>query len=228
MDASEFCFAVIPIGSGNDWIRTTGVPNDPREAVRLIAEGSIRQCDVVRVETSTGVSYMANVGGTGFDSRVCERVNVLKERGRRSRLIYVRALMRVVMGFKALDAEVKCDGKVVFSGPLYSIAIGNGRYSGGGMIQVPDARMDDGLIDLCVVPVLPFTTIMRDAPKLMNGRIGKSRDLRFYRCRELEVKQLPSARKQSPEHVEVDGEIEGTLPMRVSVDGSRISIIANY
>ncbi|MBQ7194295.1 MAG: diacylglycerol kinase family lipid kinase [Bacteroidales bacterium] len=227
-DVSEFSFAVIPIGSGNDWIRTAGIPNDPRKAVELIAAGHFEKSDVVRVETTGGVSYMANVGGTGFDSRVCDRVNHLKERGRRSRFLYARALMRVVLGFRALEAEVICDGKTVFSGSMYSLAIGNGRYSGGGMIQVPGARMDDGTIDVTVVPVIPFSEILRDAPKLKNGRIADSKSLQFFRCKELEVRQLSADAAHSPELVEVDGEIEGALPMRVSVSGGQINVIANY
>ena len=86
--ADGFLMGNIPIGSGNDWIKSLGVPHDIERVVRLIAEGSSRMQDVISVHASDGrTCCMSNVGGTGFDSHVCERVNARKERGHRSRWI---------------------------------------------------------------------------------------------------------------------------------------------
>ena len=86
--SQEVTIAMIPVGSGNDWLKSLGVPHDIEKVVRLIAEGSSRMQDVISVHASDGrTSCMSNVGGTGFDSQVCERVNARKERGHRSRWI---------------------------------------------------------------------------------------------------------------------------------------------
>ena len=85
---SDFTLAVIPVGSGNDWVKSVGVPRDMRQAVSLIAEGAVKKQDVVKVsildvadlETDpVSVSYMANVAGVGLDARVCEIVNRKKD-----------------------------------------------------------------------------------------------------------------------------------------------------
>ena len=89
-DPSEFYLAVAPIGSGNDWIKSFGVPKDVMKVLEIVARDTFVQEDVVRVTLAGGkVSWMANIGGLGFDSHVCERVNAQKDRGMRSSSIYL-------------------------------------------------------------------------------------------------------------------------------------------
>lgn len=138
----DFTIAVLPVGSGNDWVKTAAVPKDMDSAVRLIADGHTGKQDVVKVsimDTPEGeeqtVSYMANVGGVGLDARVCEIVNRKKEQGRRGRQLYVSALLYCIRHRVPIRAKVICDGKVVFDGRYLSMAFGIGKYSGGGMRQ---------------------------------------------------------------------------------------------
>ena len=92
----EFYLAVIPIGSGNDWIKSLGVENDADEALDAVLSGRSRKMDVTRVLCGNKTLYMANVGGVGFDSRVCLRVNSQKESGRRGSRIYINALIHTI------------------------------------------------------------------------------------------------------------------------------------
>ncbi|MBP9997717.1 MAG: diacylglycerol kinase family lipid kinase [Bacteroidales bacterium] len=220
---ADYIFGVVPIGSGNDWIKTTGIPHNPVEAVKLISNKSFRKMDVVRVEAD-GVPpcYMANVAGVGFDSHVCRRVNSLKEGGHRSKWIYLDALRHSVMHGRRIDVEVIADGQTLFSGEAYSIAVGNGKYSGGGMIQVPDAKMDDGLIDVTVVPVMKIRDILRHVPKLFTGELKLIPELKFAQCKTLEIRPLNDA---SRDMVEVDGELEGKLPVKFTMTDRQINIL---
>lgn len=217
--AEEFTLAVVPIGSGNDWIKTNNVPHDTEKVVEMIAAGSFGKMDIVRVETSEGRSYMANVGGTGFDSHVCERVNAQKERGKRSSRIYANALVHTILSFHRFINHVKvtADGRDVFDGTCYSVALGNGPYSGGGMRQVPLAVNDDGLLDYMVVPKLPLVTIVKEVGRLYNGTANESPYLISGKCRELVI--------SGDDLVEVDGEIKGNLPLKVSMTGSKINVL---
>ena len=116
---SEFTLGVLPVGSGNDWVKSTGVPRNLEEAVKVLAAGHTALQDVVRVSILDcpdsldddhsnrlahaasadvlNVSYMANVGGVGIDARVCEIVNRKKERGFRGKKLYVQALLYCIM-----------------------------------------------------------------------------------------------------------------------------------
>ena len=218
----DFTLSVIPIGSGNDWIKSLGIPHDTRAAAELLTRSAFARQDVVRVETAADaggvrqVGYMANIGGVGFDSHVCERVNALKDQGKRGKLIYLGALLYTMFHTKAFHTRIVADGECVFDGEAYSVAFGNGRYSGGGMRQVPMSKIDDGLLDYMVVPKAGLLRILTQIPRLYNGTVNDSGLLKTGRCRVLEM--------EGENIVEIDGEVVGSLPLRLSMTGRQICV----
>lgn len=223
-DPLEFTLGVFPIGSGNDWIKTCRVPKKTEEVISLISEEHTINLDVIKlVNAQSNPSYMLNVGGMGFDSHVCKRVNIQKESGKRGRRIYLNALLHTVKDLQAINLKFISDGEEIFSGECYSIALGNGEYSGSGMRQVPGAKIDDGLIDYMICPKISVSTILKEIPKLLNGKIRQSKaELIFGRGRELEIIPLDSL---SADIFEVDGEIEGRCPVKISFTGQQIKAI---
>ena len=222
-DTAEFYLGVMPIGSGNDWIKSLDVPHDLEKVIKLIETGSFDQMDVVKVAASGGkTAWMANCGGTGFDSHVCERVNHQKERGMRGKLIYLNALRHTMSHLARLNLKVIADGQTVHEGICYSIAIGNGPYSGSGMRQVPLADINDGIIDYMVVPEVKLSTMLKEVPRLFNGTLNESGVVISGRCKSLQIVPLDST---SEDIVELDGEIEGKLPLSIEMDGRKINVI---
>lgn len=224
-DPAEFTLGVAPIGSGNDWLKSFGLSDDAFKVIPLMAVEATGGEDVVRVEFGGegSHSWMANGAGTGFDAHVCERVNRQKEAGLRSKMIYLNALMHTIFHIKAIRVRVTGDGEERFCGECYSIAVGNGKYSGGGMRQVPLAEPDDGLIDVLVVPKAKLSKLVAEVPRLFCGTIYESALALSFRCRELRIEPLDEA---SRDIVEVDGEIEGRLPVSVSLDGRRLNVLS--
>ncbi len=259
----DFTLAVIPIGSGNDWIRSHNVPLDVVGAVDLIAEGSFAMQDVFKavagsaasagseVEVSDevgscgseavgfGVRYMANIGGIGYDSNICDTVNGWKEEGRRGSL-YVKSLIYNFLRYKGTFVEVKCDGEVVHSGATFTIAFGNGRYCGGGLVQVPLARFDDGLIDVTIVPSYSKLRILSVLPKFFAGKILEIRGVISRKARSIVVRPLGSGASlgsasaqgrslpDTPEVIEIDGEILGRLPLKLEVCPGQIRVLHKF
>ena len=218
----DFFLAVIPIGSGNDWIKSCRVPDDVAGVVDLIATESFGWMDILRATTGDGrTAWMANCGGVGFDSHVCERVNQQKERGMRDKMIYLNSLLYTIFHLKAISMLVRADGQEIFSGKALSLAVGNGPYSGGGMRQVPLAANDDGLLDYMVVPKTKLSRLMKEIPRLFAGTVHESALIRSGRCRTLEIAPLDKA---SADIIEFDGEIEGHLPLTLEVTGTRIRV----
>ena len=231
VDISDFTLGVLPVGSGNDWVKSTGVPQDVKSAVDVIAAGHTGFQDVVRVEVldpsdyasaPLSVSYMANVGGVGLDARVCEIVNRKKEQGRRGKKLYVSALLYCIKHRVPIRAKVVCDGKEVFAGRYLSIAFGVGRYSGGGMRQTPLAELGDGLLDVTVIPDIPIWTIAKEVPRLFTGTFHKVDVLTMAKCREVLV--LPDGEADA-EPAEVDGEVVGRAPVRMTVLDEQIRVV---
>lgn len=219
----KFYLGVVPIGSGNDWIKSFGVPNDVSDVVELIDKGTYTKMDVMSVRCSGDkLCYMANIGGTGIDSHVCQIVNSQKESGKRGNLIYLNALKTILLNLKAIDVCIVADGTVVFSGPCYSIALGNGKYSGSGMRQVPLALPDDGLLDYTIIPKLGLSRILREVPRLYKGDLSECKYILGGKCRSLQIMPM---NEDSADVIELDGEIEGCLPATIEVSGKSINVL---
>ena len=215
MDLSEFYLAVIPVGSGNDWIKAHGITHDTASVVGLIEKGSFALQDIAKVtvlEHSRGkeggdmlvpgpYSYMVNIGGAGLDARVCDRVNYQKNHGKKGRMLYINSLVYNLVHGDIFNVSIECDGNVVYDGECLSVAFGIGQYSGGGLRQTPDAVTDDGLLDYTVIPPVSVMEMLKDGPRLFNGAPGHT----------------------AP--VEVDGEIVGALPVRIEILPQQINVL---
>ena len=219
---ADFTLGVLPVGSGNDWVKSTGVPIDVRKAVDTIAAARTSKQDVVKVQAGSSVSYMVNVGGVGLDARVCEIVNRKKEQGRRGKKLYVTALLYCIRHRVPVRAKVIADGEIVFDGRYLSMSFGVGKYSGGGMRQTPLAVLGDGLLDVTVIPDIPLWKIAKEVPKLFTGTFHTVDVLTQARCRVVEV--LPYVQADA-EPVEVDGEVVGRAPVRMTVLPDQINVL---
>lgn len=219
----EFYLAVVPIGSGNDWIKSCHVPNEIETVIDLIIKDSFGWMDVVRAVSKGGrIHYVANGAGIGFDSHVCDRVNRQKERGMRARMIYLNALRYTFFHLKPVRIVVWEDGAAVFAGEAYSLAIGNGPWSGGGMRQVPLATNDDGQLDYMIVPKAKLYKLFKEVPRLFSGTAHESSLIYSGRCRNLRITTLDEA---SEDIIEYDGEVEGQLPVTFEITGSKIHVL---
>ena len=222
----DFYLAVLPMGSGNDWIKSLGIPRDVKNIVGLISSGSFGRQDVVKVSlkdesgSPKSVTYMANVGGVGIDADVCRIVNVNKKMGMSGKILYVKALIQCLMHRVPVVARVLCDGEEVYHGKYFSIAFGIGKYSGGGMRQTSDAVMDDGLLDMTIIPELGALTIAMKAPQLFTGTFSRIKQLVSKRGTKIEV--IPDNGRP---YVEVDGEVIGTAPVCMEIMGQQINVL---
>jgi diacylglycerol kinase (ATP) len=117
-------------------------------------------------------------------------------------------------------ARVFCDGVEAFCGKYFSIAFGIGKYSGGGMRQTADALMDDGFMDMTLIPELGMCKIAKEAPKLFTGTFTKIPELVVRRARNIVV--IPQG---GAPYVEVDGEVIGTAPACLEIMGPQINVL---
>jgi len=159
--------ALLPAGSANDYARTIGMPTrNVRAAIATIFEGRKMRVDAMRVTTSAGERTFLNVVGTGFDAEVAaaaERITLMRGAGR-----YVLAIMRVLPRFQAASLELTIDGRRHDQRAMM-IAIANGPAYGGGMRVAPEARLDSGELEICIVGEISRLAFVRAFPRVFRG-----------------------------------------------------------
>jgi len=161
----------IPAGSGNDWIRSLGIPQDRAEAVRLLKQGFIRAVDT-GVCTVDGVRKpFMNSAGLGFDAFVLKRTLALRKLLPLKKSGYLVSLFLAALRPPGFSATVLADGKAFHSGRYFSLTIGVGRFSGGGMSLSPGAVIDDGMLDAVRIAPVRFGTIAANIGRIFNGSL---------------------------------------------------------
>ncbi|HWI52648.1 MAG TPA: diacylglycerol kinase family protein, partial [Symbiobacteriaceae bacterium] len=139
--------AVVPVGTGNDWVRTVGIPRDPEVAVKIAFNGRRVPMDV---GLAVGYRYFFNIAGIGFDAEVSRQVNdygpVLKAVG--GTLPSLLAIAGTLFRFMGAPVKFQLDEQSSEIPRMLLMAVGIARYYGGGMYILPDAVIDDGLFDI--------------------------------------------------------------------------------
>ncbi|MGZ4589644.1 MAG: diacylglycerol kinase [Actinomycetes bacterium] len=154
---------VIPAGSGNDFARSLGLPlNDPVKAADHILSGQVRQVDLGRASGR----WFGCVLSSGFDSMVNERANRMSWPNGRAR--YNLAILAELRTFRAVPFELVLDGER-WETEAMLVAVGNGSSYGGGMRVCPDARLDDGLLDVTVLGKISKPEFVRIFPTVYKG-----------------------------------------------------------
>lgn len=223
VDVAEITVAAIPVGSGNDWSRTHSIPFEIEEALDVIQKGKTILQDIARVSYVesgvTNVRYMVNGAGIGLDASICKRCNIAKNNGKGGASSYVKASFLSLLGRDSNPTEVLVDGKRFFLGKMFSIAVGIGRFSGGGMLQVPDALPDDGKVSVMVarkVSKLKFLLLFK---YLFNGKVYSIKEVSHTEGSVVEV------RSKRDDYLEVDGEVVGTTPVKIEVIPNSLRVV---
>ena len=159
---TETPLGIVPAGTGNDLAAALGIPADPLRAADLVLAGSRRVVDAVRV----GEAWFGCVLGAGFDSVVNERANRLRRPKGNAR--YNVAIALELPRFRPLPFTLTLDGEEWRTDAML-VAVGNAASYGGGYRIVPDALLDDGLLDVCVLGPVSKVDFVKTLPKARTG-----------------------------------------------------------
>jgi YegS/Rv2252/BmrU family lipid kinase len=218
----EIFLGIIPIGTGNDWARMYGIPSDYRKAVDVIRENHIKIQDAGVARYSNGESeitrFFINAAGMGFDAEVVRKTNIDKQHGKGGFLIYLKNLIASLIGYHAQQIIIDVDGSQR-TGSIFSLSIGICRFTGGGMIQAPDAMPDDGLLDLTIIRSISRLAVIRNIPRLFNGTIGKNPKVELLQGKTIDVYG------ESDIYLEADGETLGHSPLHFSIIPLSVNMI---
>jgi YegS/Rv2252/BmrU family lipid kinase len=212
-------FGILPSGTGGDFRRTIGIPNDTREAGAILRNGVTKQIDVGRVtflnhENEMVSRYFLNVSSFGLSASIIERVKSSNIVGwipndiLRGKTNFALSTLQEVLGLNFDTVRVKFDEQAEKSLNTINFCVCNSRFFGGGMKIAPDAVINDGFFDVVNIGDIKTAKILLNAYKLYGGSHLSLKEVNSTRARKVEVSPMNAEEI----HIEVDGELPGKLP----------------
>jgi len=219
----DIVLGVVMVGTGNDWGKMFDIPSDYSAAISLIPKGKTFIQDVGQVSYYIGqeesTRYFINCAGLGFDALVTETTNNSKDQGNSSTLSYFKSLISSLIKYKPVDVKVHIDNREILDGKLFTLSLGIGKYTGGGMQQNPNAVADDGLFDLMLVDKIAKTKLVRKIKKLYDGSINDIKEVQSYRINNMRVESDYKLM------LEVDGESLGHAPFTFGLIPESLQVV---
>lgn len=228
--------SLIPAGTGGDFRRTFGFSGNVEEAVARLVRRKRQPLDLGVAEIAVGgagggdvaignrgvrtVAFL-NILSFGVSGLTCELVNA-GPKWLGGRLTFLLGAVRASLVYSNEPVEILVDGAPWHRGPIYTVAIANGRYFGGGMLFAPDADPHDGKLDVVAQCDLSLLQQFGSAPKVYKGTHLSSPLVKTVRAKRVHARPLrPSQRVL----VEADGESPGALPLSVRIAPGALHIL---
>ena len=224
VNPTDITTALISLGTGNDWPKTHGLPIDSMLMIEKIKAGNTSLQDVgvavYQDNNETKTNYFANVAGMGFDASVVLNMAQKKEKKTRSKFSYLFSLFRTLMGYSCETATIKVDGKEIFHNDMFSFSVGIGKYNGGGMMQLPNAIPDDGLLDVTIFSKMSKIKVIANVKRLYDGSFITLKEVDVFKGKEVTFDS------EHPVWLECDGELLGHSPAGFSIIPSGFRFIS--
>ncbi|MGO9751027.1 MAG: diacylglycerol/lipid kinase family protein [Solirubrobacteraceae bacterium] len=203
---------VLPGGRGNDFARVLGIPPQPAAACAVLARGTVRALDLGQAGSESFVS----IASCGYDSTANRIAN--ETRLFHGNFVYTYAGLRALLSWRPARFELTLDGERRTLIAI-TVAVANSSTYGGGMRLAPDARLDDGLLDVVLIADASRFEFLRSLPKVFKGTHVLLPNVEVVRAREIEV------RADRPFTMYADGDPIADLPVRLSCLPGAINVI---
>jgi diacylglycerol kinase (ATP) len=206
--------AVLPRGTGKDFVRSLRIPNDLGAALEIARDGRPRTVDVGSAryrswDGSEASGYFANFAGAGISGAIAQRAN-RSSKALGGRISFFAATVAVFASWKSADMTLQIDGEPR-KGDMFEVLVMNGDYAAGGMWVTPEAQPDDGKLDVLLIGDVTKADFVRTFPKIYRGKHLSHPKIDALRGDAVEVDAVPAV------PVVLDGEQPGTTPARFEV-----------
>lgn len=222
--ATDITYALLPVGTGNDWIRTHQIPKNWEKWMQMLQNGKTLLQDVGVVhffEKGTAAQrYFANVAGMAYDAFVVRYAEQYK-RWVIHKILYLFMVLRCLFKYRLTRARLIFNEQLM-EDYFYTINIGICRYSGGGMRLVPHADPVDGQLALTVARRVSKLGVLLNTYRFYNGTLGEHPQIDLYQTPHIRVEPLENEQSL---WVEADGEFLGDAPAAFSLLSKALRII---
>ena len=217
------CIGLMPFGTGGDLRRTLGISRKWEEAVDVLATGKTVEMDAGKAtylapDRGRRSRYFVNLVSFGMGGEVAGHSgNFLTPLGGKAAFLYASVVG--LLSYRGKKVEVTLDGGRAMGYQILNVAVGNGRYHGGGMHVCPEAAIDDGLLEVTVIENLGLLTLAKDLSYLYNGNIFAHPKIHHFRA------STVAATSPDTTRIEVDGEPLGSLPLEITILPKRLKVL---
>lgn len=215
--SSDITIGVIPLGTGNDWIKTYNIPNNIEKAIELIHHKKTILQDIGVANTENNkVSYFNNVAGLGYDGYTVNKLKKLKSFGA---VAYLLSGLAGFLFYKKTVFKINFNSKSIETNCLMTM-VGICKFSGGGMQFTKDVNTTDGLLDITIAKNLNIFDLISNIKKLYNGHIVHHKKVETYKTDLITV--IPQASKP---YIQADGELIGVGKVTFKIISKAINFV---
>lgn len=223
---NDITMATIPIGTGNDWRRTFNIPLEYDDVIEIIKTGNVFVHDIGKLtyynDGDPKTRYFLNAAGTGLDEMVCSSTNLMKQQGKGGTIRYLISVVKCLFKYKITHVQVTMDDEMVFDDNILSLSVGNCRYNGGGMMMMPNAIPDDGLLDVTVIRKVSIFKFAANVKNIYDGSfIHKIKEVQTFRGKKIRIVSIPPHSLM----VETEGENLNNSPFDFEILPKAINVI---
>ncbi len=211
LDIKTIKIGIIPIGTGNDWVKTYGISKNYKEAIKIIKAEKVILQDIGKIQIldSGKEVFFNNLAGIGFDGYVVNKVHKYKNLGS---LAYLVGALISIFSYKKPLLEITFNNTFLKNKTLL-LFIGICNFCGGGMKLTQNPNSTDGLFDISFVENISLFQLLINIPGLFNGNITNHKIVKNYKTSKLQITVLD---KQET-YIQADGEIIGSGSFIVSI-----------
>jgi diacylglycerol kinase family enzyme len=211
---SDITIAVIPQGTGNDWIKNYNIPNDVEKAIEIIHRKKTILQDIGVLETENkSIFYFNNVAGLGYDGYIVNKLKTLKRFGS---IAYLLSGLAGLLFYKKSTFKIIFDDKIIETNCLMTI-FGICKFSGGGIQFTKNVNPTDGLFDITIAKNLTIIYLVFNLPKLYSGKIVET-----YKTKQITV--IPQTTKP---FIQADEELIGTGEISIEIIKKGVNFCIN-
>ena len=193
----QITMGIIPMGTGNDWRRTFGFDIDYQKNVKIIKAENLFRHDIGKVtyynHGDPQVRYFLNAAGTGLDEVVCKTTNIMKSQGKGGAPRYMLNVAKCLFNYDCVHVQLIVDEQLVLDEEILSLSVGNCRYCGGGMMMMPKAIPNDGLLDITAIRKVGLPKFAANVTKVYDGTfINKMKEVSTFRGKKIRIVSIPA------------------------------------
>ena len=209
---TDSALGIISCGTGNDIVRSLGMPTHVEQAIDTLFAGERRKIDVGLERDQV----FTNIAGIGFACDVTSQANAMRKL--KGSLAFFAATYKALSALKPINVRVELDHEIIETKAV-SITISNMKYAGGGMVFAPDAVFDDGLFDVCIVREIGKASFALTFPQMYRDSGVKHPAVSRYRSSAVRIFT------EQPLGKMFDGNINGKTPLEAKIMRRAVDVL---